>query len=242
MKRAAAAVAVLLAAVLVVVGLDPGGTGPAGAAPRPPAHQQVVTVSAPSATSTYATVEAWAWQGSTGRYKRVAAFPSARVGAAGVGAAREGSARTPAGYHRLSQPFGTDPDPGTTFPYFRVDRNDIWTGSRHPATGNRHARCAPGTCPAAYQPAERLSDYSAAYRYAVFIGYNAPRPYGSGVVANKGSAFFLHVKNASPTAGCVAVAGSQLVWLLRWMRPALRPAISIGVGSAAYAPIPNRSA
>lgn len=51
-------------------------------------HAQWVTVSAPSATSTYATVEAWQLQ-PDGRYKRMAHFPDARVGSAGVGAARE---------------------------------------------------------------------------------------------------------------------------------------------------------
>lgn len=240
MKRVAVAVAVLLAGVLAGVGLDLGRTQPAGAARAQPAHLQVVTVRAPSAGSTYATVEAWSWQRANGKYKRVAVFTSARVGAAGVGAASEGSTRTPAGYFRLSQPFGTAANPGTTFPYFRVDRNDVWTGSRHPGTGNRHVRCAPGTCPATYQPAERLINYRTQYEYAAFIGYNAPRPYGAGVVANRGSAFFLHVKNASATAGCVAVSRAQMVWLLRWLRPGSGPAISIGIGNAAYAPIPHR--
>lgn len=240
MKRVAAAVVVLLAAVLTVVVVEPGGSEPAGAAYRQPLHLRVLTVSAPSSTSTYATVEAWTWQPANGKYKRVALFTSARVGAAGVGAASEGSTRTPAGYFRLNQPFGTAPNPGTIYPYVRLDRNDVWTGSRYPSVGNRYRRCAPGTCPATYAPLERLSSYPVQYKYAAFIGYNAPPPYGMGVVANKGSAFFVHVKTASPTAGCVAVTEAQMVWLLRWMRPGSSPTVSIGVGSAAYAPIPNR--
>ena len=238
-KRIVVGVVGLLAVVAAGVGFQLR-TEPAAAAYAQPAHLQVVTVSVPSAASTVATVEAWSWQASNGRFKRVAAFGGARVGAAGVGAASEGSTRTPAGYFRISQPFGVAPNPGTLFPYVKVDVNDVWTGSRYPATGNRHVRCAPGACPATYQPAERLISYPSQYKYAAFIGYNAPRPYGAGVVANKGSAFFLHVRNASPTAGCVALAESQLVWLLRWLRPGSGPAISIGVGRAAYAPIPNR--
>jgi hypothetical protein len=31
-----------------------------------------------------------------------------------------------------------------------------------------------------------------------------------------------------------------MVWILRWLRPAANPIISIGVGSAAYSPIPKR--
>lgn len=208
---------------------------------RQPAHLQVITVSAPSSTSTYATVEAWAWQPTNGKYRRVAWMPLARVGASGVGVTNEGSSRTPAGHFQLSQPFGVATAPsGMTMPYFKVDRNDIWSDSSNSAYGNRRARCAPGTCSSVYGSFERLSNYPAPYKYAAFINYNAPAPYGSGVVRGKGSAFFLHVKGASPTAGCVAVGEAQLVWLLRWMRPGSRPTISIGVGSAAYAPIPKR--
>jgi hypothetical protein len=31
-----------------------------------------------------------------------------------------------------------------------------------------------------------------------------------------------------------------MIWLLRWMKAAQTPIISIGVGTAAYSPIPNR--
>ena len=48
------------------------------------------------------------------------------------------------------------------------------------------------------------------------------------------------MKNSSATAGCVAVAASELVWLMRWFRSAAGPIIAIGVGANAYNPIPNR--
>ena len=199
---------------------------------------QVVTVSAPTSTSTYATVEAWSRQ-ADGRYKRVAYFPSARIGAKGMGSTYEGLSRTPTGRYRLSQPFGIKPNPGVTTSYFQVDRNDVWTGSTGSVI-NEHRRCAPGTCPSSYGNFERLINYPGQYNYAVFIGYNAPVPYGTGAVAGKGSAFFLHVKNSSATGGCVAVSESQMIWLLRWLRSAASPIIAIGVGNNAYNPIPNR--
>jgi L,D-peptidoglycan transpeptidase YkuD (ErfK/YbiS/YcfS/YnhG family) len=87
---------------------------------------------------------------------------------------------------------------------------------------------------------ERLSNSAAAYKYAAFIGYNAPAPYGTGVVVGKGSAFFVHVKGTGPTAGCVAVSESQVVWLLRWMKASMYPGISLDYGTNAYKPIPNR--
>jgi L,D-peptidoglycan transpeptidase YkuD (ErfK/YbiS/YcfS/YnhG family) len=199
---------------------------------------QVVTVSASSATSTYATVEAWARQ-PDGRYKRVAYFPNARIGASGMGVTSEGLSRTPTGRYRLTQPFGIKPNPGVATSYFQVDGNDVWTGSTGSVI-NQHRRCAAGACPASYGAIERLSRFPGSYDYGVFIGYNAPPPYGYGAIRGKGSAFFLHVKNSAPTAGCVAVSASEMVWLLRWFRSSASPIIAIGVGSNAYNPIPRR--
>ena len=233
MRRSAVVLGVTGAVLLGASGLS---SSPAGAVPT--TAGQVVTVSAPTATSTYATVEAWSRQ-ADGRYRRVAYFPSARIGARGMGATREGLSRTPTGRYRLTQPFGIRANPGVTTSYFQVDRNDVWTGSTGSVI-NQHRRCAPGTCPASYGSAERLSNYPGSYDYAVFIGYNAPAPYGTGAVTGRGSAFFLHVKNSAATAGCVAVSASQLSWLLRWFRSAANPIIAIGVGANAYNPIPRR--
>jgi L,D-peptidoglycan transpeptidase YkuD (ErfK/YbiS/YcfS/YnhG family) len=230
-------VALAVAGALALVGaLVAGPASRAGAVAT--TAGQVVTVSAPSATSTYATVEAWARQ-ADGRYKRVAYFPSARIGAQGMGSTSESLSRTPTGRYVLTQPFGIKPNPGVSTSYFQVDRNDVWTGSTGTVI-NRHERCAPGTCPASYGDIERLSNFPGSYDYGVFIGYNAPAPYGTGAVPGKGSAFFLHVKNSSATAGCVAVSATQMVWLLRWFRSAANPIIAIGVGANAYNPIPNR--
>ncbi|MGY1688694.1 L,D-transpeptidase family protein [Geodermatophilus sp. SYSU D01105] len=223
-----------LTAALFLAGLVSAAPTPAAAAT---ASGQVVTVSAASATSTYATVEAWSRQ-PDGRYKRVARFPNARIGSAGMGTASESVARTPVGHFRLSQPFGIKPNPGVGS-WFQVDRNDVWTGSTGSVV-NQHRRCAPSTCPAGYGSIERLSNYPGAYDYAIFIGYNAPAPYGTGAVRGKGSAFFLHVKNSKATAGCVGVSASEMLWLLRWFRGTQNPTISIGVGTRAYAPIPHR--
>jgi L,D-peptidoglycan transpeptidase YkuD (ErfK/YbiS/YcfS/YnhG family) len=225
------AIVLAVTAALMLAGL----VGPAAAATT---SAQVITVSAPSATSTYATVDAWARQ-ADGRFKRVAHFTSARVGAQGVGKASETQSRTPAGQFLLSQAFGVKPNPGVHTSYFQVDRNDVWTGSTGSVI-NQHRRCAPNTCPASYGAFERLSNYPGPYAYGVFIGYNAPAPYGTGVTRGAGSAFFLHVKNAYATGGCVGISQSQMVWVLRWLRTTAKPIISIGVGAAAYAPIPTR--
>lgn len=224
MGRALVATAVVAAAVPAALLAD--RVTPAGAVPAATAGQ-VVTVRTASAGATRGVLEAWQRQ-PNGSYRRVRGPVTAWVGARGVGATREGLARTPAGVFTLTESFGTAADPGTALPYRRVDRNDWWVSETRSAAYNTHRRCAPGRCPFDERASERLA--IPAYRHAVVIDYNR-RP----VVRGAGSAFFLHLANGRPTAGCVAVAAAELTWLLRWLRPAARPVVSIGVGAAATA-------
>jgi L,D-peptidoglycan transpeptidase YkuD (ErfK/YbiS/YcfS/YnhG family) len=230
--------AIGLSAALVLgglVGLAPG-TATAAAAVAPAG--QVVTVSAANSTTTWATVDVWQLQ-PDGRYFRVQHYPDARIGAAGIGAAAEGVSRTPAGLFRLGQAFGVQPNPGLDVPYFQAGLNDVWTGSTGSVI-NEHRVCAPYTCPASYGAFERLINYPQQYAYGAVIGYNMSPTYGTGAVAGKGSAFFLHVQNAYATGGCVAVNQARLLWILRWMRAAQNPVISLGIGVTPYNVIPNR--
>ena len=54
--------------------------------------------------------------------------------------------------------------------------------------------------------------------------------YNRGGTPGAGSAFFLHVSNGAPTAGCVAIPAGSLEALLTWLDPGARPLIAIGVG------------
>lgn len=208
-------------AVVVVRGERPAGAATAG---------QVVTVRAVSSTAQTAVLEAWEKQPNQA-YKRVYGPVPARVGSAGVGATREGLSRTPAGYFPLTEAFGRAANPGSGVPYRKVDGNDWWVSDTASSRYNTHQRCAPGTCPFDESVSERLATYPV-YRYALVIDYNR-RP----VVRGAGSAFFVHLGNGRPTAGCVAIGEADLLWLLRWLRPSATPHISIGVGSAAIAPV-----
>ena len=202
---------------------------PAPQAPAPPAgtalplpvaagrSTQVVTVVAPSAGSTRATVTAW--QRGPGGWTAVVGPVSARIGRDGVGAASETTSRTPAGTFTLTEAFGRLGDPGTRLPYTKIKPDDYWVsdaGSRY----NEFYECS-SACPSA----ERLWDAGSSYNYAVVINYNRWP-----AVPGAGSAFFLHVKNAYPTAGCVAISQSGLTAIMRWLDPAARPLIAIGVG------------
>jgi L,D-peptidoglycan transpeptidase YkuD (ErfK/YbiS/YcfS/YnhG family) len=184
---------------------------------------QVVTVVAASSRSTTATVTAW--QLGAGGWTAVVGPVAARIGAQGVGTASEDTSRTPAGTFTLSEGFGRAGNPGTALPYRVIDTADWWVSDRTSALYNQHARCAPGTCPFSEAAGEHLVDAGSSYNYAVVIDYNR-RP----AVAGKGSAFFLHVTNGAATAGCVAVPQSSLVAIMKWLDPAARPLISIGVG------------
>lgn len=181
---------------------------------------QVVTVVAPSAGSQTATITAWEPGPLPGRWKPVIGPVSAMVGELGVGAAWEDVWRTPAGTYTLTQAFGRQPDPGTRLPYFQAGRTDWWDANSKSPTYNTHvvSRTSPGG------DSENLYDSGPVYDYAVVIDYNTARlPY-------RGSGFFLHVTNWQPTWGCVATTEATMVGLLRWLDPAAKPVVVIGVG------------
>jgi L,D-peptidoglycan transpeptidase YkuD (ErfK/YbiS/YcfS/YnhG family) len=199
----------------VVGGVLPLGLTPAG--------NQVITVVAPSAGSTTATVTAW--QRGPGGWSAVLGPVPARVGSAGVGAASESTTRTPAGTFSLTTAFGRAANPGTALPYRVLDRSDWWVSDAGSPLYNTAARCAPGSCPFDERAGENLYAAGAVYDNAVVIDYNrAP------VVRGAGSAFFLHITNGAATAGCVAVDRVVLQQLMRWLDPRAAPVISIGVG------------
>ena len=235
MRRRLSAIGLAAALVLgALAGLAPGTAAATAITPG----GQVVTVSAADSTTTWATVDVWQRQ-ADGRYFRVQHYPDARIGAAGIGSASEGSTKTPTGLYRLGQAFGVQPDPGAGVPYIHVGLDDVWTGSTGTVI-NQHRQCAPYTCPASYGAFERLINYPQQYAYGAVIGYNMSPTYGTGAVPGKGSAFFLHIQNAYATGGCVAVSQARMLWILRWMRTAQNPVISLGIGVAPYNVIPNR--
>ncbi|NYJ07845.1 L,D-transpeptidase family protein [Petropleomorpha daqingensis] len=192
------------------LGLDPGRS------------TQVVTVVASSSRAT--TAKLTAWELGPNGWTAVLGPVTARIGSAGVGQASESTTRTPAGVFSLSEGFGRQGDPGTGLPYRVVDGLDWWVSDVNSPLYNQHARCAPGTCPFDESVSENLQAAGAVYDYALVIDYNR------GGTPGAGSAFFLHVSNGSPTAGCVAIDRGSLVTLMRWLDRGSRPLIAIGVG------------
>jgi len=194
---------------------------PAAEAATTPAR--VITVQSTSAGATTARLDLWDIS-SRGNYTHVLGPIRAYVGELGIGQAHEGIARTPAGVFTLTQAFGNQPNNGTTLPYFQASRADWWDGESGTPAYNTHVHQTASPGPAS----ENLYDAGFVYSHAVVIDYNR-----FPVHAGAGSAFFLHVTNGEPTAGCVAVDAGSLTTIMRWLTPATHPVISIGVGSAA---------
>ena len=183
---------------------------------------QLVTVLAPSATATTGTLTAW--ERADAGWAPVFGPMPARLGSTGTGTVTEGSRRTPAGTYPLTEAFGRRADPGTALPYRVLDDHDWWVSDPASPLYDRHVRCAPGSCPFREEAGEHLLGQGAVYDHAVVIDQNPGKTPGAG------SAFFLHVTDGSPTAGCVAVDADGVVALLRWLRPGARPLIAIAVG------------
>jgi L,D-peptidoglycan transpeptidase YkuD (ErfK/YbiS/YcfS/YnhG family) len=191
------------------------------ALPAPAGSTQLVTVQAPPGTTT-ATVRLW--ERRAGCWRRVAGPWRAHLGRSGLSAQkREGDGATPTGTFRLgTTTYGIAPNPGVRGRYHRLVCGDWW--DEDPASPGyntfRHVAC--GARPSFGGNSEALWRVAPQYRYFAVIEYNV-QP----VVPGRGSAIFLHVA-VGATAGCVSLPETELVRLLRWLRPPARPAIHIG--------------
>jgi len=185
---------------------------------------EVITVVAASSASTTATLQAWN-KAPGGGWLKYGPATVAHVGSAGLTThASESLSATPIGSFALSRAFGRNANPGTGLPYHQTSPADWWISQSGPLY-NTIQTCS-GSCPFTQgDPNEHLYYETPYYNYAVVIEYNtAP------VVQGAGSAFFLHVTDGAPTAGCVAIAQAQLVSIMQWLSPAAAPRILIGVG------------
>ena len=181
---------------------------------------RVITVTASSSSSTTAWLQAWT-KAPGGGWLKYGSGTTAHVGSDGLTwSPSESKSATPVGSFTLTQAFGYYANPGTGLSYFQTTPADWWISTAG-AQYNTHQRCSScGYGP----PDEQLYYETPYYNYAVVI--NTP----SGAAAYPhGSAFFLHVTDGNPTAGCVAIAQSRLVPLMRWLTPGAHPRILIGV-------------
>ncbi|MFC5379493.1 L,D-transpeptidase family protein [Aquipuribacter nitratireducens] len=188
----------------------------------PAATSQVIVVTAPSWTTSYATLTAYERR-ATG-WERVHGPWQARLGPNGFMIGEErvvGNRTTPAGSYSITETFGRLADPGTRMPYVQVGMDHYWVGGSESPYYNDMRLGSQGGFRT--EASERLATYDPQYNYAAVIDFNRPDP-----VAGRGSAIFLHVNGRDATLGCVSVSQTQMHTLLRWLDPAATPQIVMG--------------
>lgn len=132
---------------------------------------------------------------------------TAYVGRNGVGPAQEGLATTPAGTYNFGVAFGNRPDPGTLFPYTKVDATHYWVDDPNSRYYNKFVTT--NTVRPDWNSAEHLIEYPTAYAYSLSINYNMD------CIPGAGSAIFLHCNGGGPTAGCIAVPEQDMIFILQ---------------------------
>ena len=186
---------------------------------------RVVTVTAGWQGSTTATLQAWQ-AAPGGGWLPYGPSVTAHIGADGMTTSpSESLSATPMGSFTLTQAFGAYSDPGTPLPYFKTTSADWWISQSGPLY-NTHQHCSSNCSFTQGDPNEHLVYETPFYDYAVVIDYNTPN--AGPVRQGAGSAFFLHVTDGSPTAGCVAIPMTNLVTIMRWLDPSAHPRILIG--------------
>jgi L,D-peptidoglycan transpeptidase YkuD (ErfK/YbiS/YcfS/YnhG family) len=189
--------------------------------------QQVIVVDAPSASSTTATLFTFENDGS-GWYQAFAPMPAVDgVNGWIPGPERhEGDGATPEGMYAIgSTMYGTDPSPGTQFPYHQLVCGDWWDEDPASAAYNTFQHVACGSTPSFASGSEALWTEGNAYPSMAVIDFNTPPtgPLGSGI--------FLHANVGAPTQGCVSLPYSDLIEVLRWLNPARHPVVVMGADS-----------
>jgi L,D-peptidoglycan transpeptidase YkuD (ErfK/YbiS/YcfS/YnhG family) len=131
-----------------------------------------------------------------------------------------GDETTPIGNYGFVFDFGSKPDPGVTgLSWRKLVPGSCWAGTR--SHYNRWVHRSP--CDPADE--DLWANAGVAYRYASVIDFNYDHP-----VYGRGAGIFLHVEQGKPTRGCVSLHESDLVPILRWMRPGTR----ILIGTAGW--------
>jgi L,D-peptidoglycan transpeptidase YkuD (ErfK/YbiS/YcfS/YnhG family) len=208
----------LLVGAAVVAPLAFAQSAPPFSGYKVPGSQVVYVVAAKGSSS--ATYQLWQRSGKT--WKRTLSV-AAKVGRNGISPkANESSRYTPAGMFGLTEGFGQLKNPGTRLAYRYINYSDSWwwVSDTKSSLYNKPAWCPPASCSFDISKGENLGQVGKVYDHAIVMNYNR-----SPVVRGKGSAFFIHITNNQPTAGCVATSRAVVIQTLRWLDPKQHPVI-----------------
>ncbi len=173
-------------------------------------------------TSSYSNVNATitTFENVNGAWKQIHSF-AGTVGYNGFAYNKvEGDGRTPIGIFSLGTAFGRYGNPGTTMTYRQSNTNDYWVDDSQSALYNTWQI---GPVNNRWSSAEKM--YIPLYNYGFVINYNTVER-----VPGKGSAIFFHIwpGPGSPTAGCIAASQTNVVNVLKWLKPSKNPIIIQG--------------
>lgn len=133
-----------------------------------------------------------------------------RIGLNGLYKEKEGDKKTPVGVYSFIKAFGIKEDPGTAFPYTKVDDTMHWVDDPESQYYNKFVSTNDVTPD--WNSTEHLIDFHVAYNYCLALDYNYPEctPY-------KGCAIFLHCPKAdkSPTSGCIGIPEKDMVFVMQ---------------------------
>jgi L,D-peptidoglycan transpeptidase YkuD (ErfK/YbiS/YcfS/YnhG family) len=216
-----AAVVLASLASLAVAAACPANV--ANAVKPQPAGSQLITVEAPSTTTTYATLRTW--RRSRGCWRGVAGPFPARVGRNGIRKnRREGDGTTPIGTFPIGRVmYGNEPNPGVRFRYVRLRCGDWWNEDPSSPTYNTLQRLRCRQQPPFRVVSAGMWQDRTAYPHLAVVEFNM-----NPVVPGRGSGIFLHAQTGGPTNGCISLRRRDLVRVLRWLRPTAAPSIAIG--------------
>ncbi|HEX6125166.1 MAG TPA: L,D-transpeptidase family protein [Pyrinomonadaceae bacterium] len=133
---------------------------------------------------------------------------------------KEGDGKSPAGLFPLTYAFGSAVKPEQlTFPYIRIDRQTECVDDMNSSHYNKIVgRSQVGNFD--WKSSEKMLEVGPPYELGVFVAYNSYP-----VVKGNGSCIFLHVWKdaATPTAGCTAMARTDLERMVAWLDTAKNP-------------------
>jgi len=174
---------------------------------------RVIEISTWSTDTTYATARTY--RKVDGHWHKVRPGMPARIGRNGLSRASHrhaGDGTTPIGNYGFVYDFGSRADPGVNgFKWRKLVPGSCWAGTRR-----KYNRWVHRT-PCASADEDLWANAGVAYRYASVIDFNYRDP-----VYGRGAGIFLHVQQDRATAGCVSLRESDLLPVLRWMRPGTR--------------------
>lgn len=141
---------------------------------------------------------------------------------------REGDGRSPAGIFSIGGLWVTNPTPvrhSADMPEVKVGPCDLWVSDLSmPKLYNRHVRLNhPATT--AWEKKEQMRQNDYAHSIKLLIGHNTPDVKGCPVPGG-GSSIFFHIwrdNGSAPTAGCTAMAETNLRALIARLAPRRHP-------------------